>query len=688
MQVIMEVTECQIVPGETARFPFTAPLGEGLPPILEFHIVSDNPNFNPGWAHVIRSTDDTHFPRYVLEIRPANIRHSRYGTYPLCIYWGTPGSYRYGEGRCTLTIKPCVRLTAKPIFKTWPGGMLSLSLENCGGANIDVSVTVSHHGSNWSTGWEFELRTEDGPFEFTETFEPPADGKGGKFELDISAEGISIVRMPIQARRFFIAGKHVAAAAVVLAGAAVGSTLALAGTGPAPTAQSISFTSVPPASPAAGGTYVVKATGGGSGNPVTFTIDSSSTSSACSISGSAVSFGQLGRCVIDANQAGNAIYQAAAQAQQTITAQGGTKIAQSIAFTSIPPASPAAGGTYVVTAAGGGSGNPVTFTIDSSSTSSACSISGSAVSFGQLGRCVIDANQAGNAIYHPAAQAQQTITANGAAKMSQSITFTSVPPASPAAGGTYVVKATGGGSGNPVTFTIDSSSTSSACSISGSAVSFGQLGRCVVDANQAGNAIYHPAAQAQQTITVNGTKIAQSITFTSVPRSEVEYNVTATGGGSGNPVTFSIDPSSTNSACSISGSLVTFGQPGNCVVDANQAGNDKYQAAPQAQQTNTVKAAQLISFPAQPQGSAPGSATLSAKGGGSGNPVVFSVDPSSTPLDPTSKIGVCNVSGTNGTTISYTAAGTCVIDANQAGNDKYQAAPQVQQTIKVSPLIQ
>ena len=88
MQVIMEVTERQIVPGETARFPFTAPSGEGLPPILEFHIISDNPNFNPGWAHVIRSTDDTHSPRYILEIRPTDIRHSRYGTYPLCIYSG------------------------------------------------------------------------------------------------------------------------------------------------------------------------------------------------------------------------------------------------------------------------------------------------------------------------------------------------------------------------------------------------------------------------------------------------------------------------------------------------------------------------------------------------------------------------------------------------------------------------
>lgn len=88
-----------------------------------------------------------------------------------------------------LTIKPCLRLTAKPTFRTWPGGVLALSLENCAGAGIDVSVTISHHGSNWSKGWEFELQTEDGPFEFSETFEPPADGKGERLS-SISAPKI------------------------------------------------------------------------------------------------------------------------------------------------------------------------------------------------------------------------------------------------------------------------------------------------------------------------------------------------------------------------------------------------------------------------------------------------------------------------------------------------------------------
>ena len=78
-----------------------------------------------------------------------------------------------------------------------------MSLENCGGVDIDVSVSVSHHGSSWSKGWEFELETEDGPFEFKETFEPPADGRKGEFELEVSAEGISLIHMPIRPENIF-----------------------------------------------------------------------------------------------------------------------------------------------------------------------------------------------------------------------------------------------------------------------------------------------------------------------------------------------------------------------------------------------------------------------------------------------------------------------------------------------------
>ena len=257
-------------------------------------------------------------------------------------------------------------------------------------------------------------------------------------------------------------------------------------------------------------------------------------------------------------------------------------------------------------------------------------------------------------------------------KPTQLISFTA--PASGTAGGSAALSATGGGSGNPVVFSVDASSGPGTCTVSGSTVTYTAAGSCVVDANQAGNRKNAAAPQVQRTITVNG--ISQSISFTAPASGTAGGSaaLSATGGGSGNPVVFSVGASSGPQVCTVSGSTVTYTAAGSCVVDANQAGNRKYAAAPQVQRTITVrKIPQSISFIAPQAGGVKFWADLSATGGGSGNPVVFSVDRAS-------GLGVCRVSDT---TVTFTAVGSCVIDANQAGNRKYAAAPQVQQTIRV-----
>jgi hypothetical protein len=604
-KIILETAECQVVPGETARFPFVVLTDEDVQSTRDLDVVSDNPDFNREWAHIIGSIDGAAFlRRYILEIRPTHIPRHKYGRYPLFVTWGAPGTPQYIGSPCVLVIKPCVCLKAEPVLAIRPTGKLSLSLENCGDTGVDVTVTLSHHGSSWSRGWEFELGTEDGPFEFSEQFDLPPGARRGEFDVEISAEGIPVARRTIRPRRFFVARKHIAAAALTLAAIAGAITYGFIGTGTGTTLhpQAITFTSALPTGAAAGDTYQVTATGGGSGNPVAFTIDPSSTS-ACSISGATVTFNRAGLCTIDANQAGNASYRPAPQAQQTVTVAAfvgghGGQLVQVITFTSTPPASAAPGDTYRVTATGGGSGIPVTFTIDPSSTS-VCSISGSTVTFNQPGTCLIDANEAGDAKYQPAAQIRQSASDE---KITQKITITSAPPTLVSPKSTYQVTATGGGSDNPVKFSIDPSTTQ-VCSIFGSTVTFLRAGSCVIDANEAGDARYQPAAQAEQTVTV---AVSQVITFTSpAPAGAAPgdtYQVTATGGGSGNPVTLSIDPSST-SVCSISGSssgsTVTFNQAGTCLIDATQAGNADYLAA-QAQQPVTVTA--TSSGPSGPAG--------------------------------------------------------------------------------------
>ena len=92
-----------------------------------------------------------------------------------------------------------------------------------------------------------------------------------------------------------------------------------------------------------------------------------------------------------------------------------------------------------------------------------------------------------------------------------------------------------------------------------------------------------------------------------------------------------------------------------------------------------IFAPQAISFTPPALGIAGQSAALSATGGDSGNPVIFSIDPSS-------GAGVCSVSGVNGTTLSYSQAGTCVIDANQAGKASYAAAPTVTGSVTVDQM--
>ncbi len=94
---------------------------------------------------------------------------------------------------------------------------------------------------------------------------------------------------------------------------------------------------------------------------------------------------------------------------------------------------------------------------------------------------------------------------------------------------------------------------------------------------------------------------------------------------------------------------------------------------------SVVQVPQTITFNAPTLGIAGQSATLSATGGASGNPVVFSVDPSS-------GAGVCSVTGTDGTILDYAQPGTCVIDANQDGSATYAAAATVTASITVDQI--
>ena len=173
------------------------------------------------------------------------------------------------------------------------------------------------------------------------------------------------------------------------------------------------------------------------------------------------------------------------------------------------------------------------------------------------------------------------------AKANQTITFNSLPTKT--FGDTnFNLSATGGGSGNTVTFV---SSNTAVATISGNTVTIVGAGNTNITASQAGNGNYNAASDVMQQLTVN--KANQNITFTSLANKtygDANFNLSATGGGSGNTVTFM---SSNTAVATISGNTVTIVGAGNTNITASQAGNGHYNAASDVMQGLTIDKAAL-----------------------------------------------------------------------------------------------
>jgi hypothetical protein len=305
------------------------------------------------------------------------------------------------------------------------------------------------------------------------------------------------------------------------------------------------------------------------------------------------------------------------------------------------------------------------------------------------GTLIIDGNEVGglvNGIYYDnATPAQLTLTINPA---SQTITFT--PPATPvtfANGLTIPLYATTT-SGQTVVFSVDTNSTATG-TISGNVLTVTGVGggSLIIDANVPSSTDYAAPTTVTQTIAVNPG--IQAIIFTA-PATGIPYltglaiPLSATGGGSGNPVVFTVDASSTGAGTisttvltgGISTAWLTVNSQGTFVIDANQAVSANFQAALQVQQSTTVLASlptQVITF-IPPLTQVVGTPLTNVATASSGLPVTFST---TTPT-------VCTLSGANNATTTFIAAGICTITAAQGGSTAYAAAPLVSQNVIVN----
>jgi hypothetical protein len=409
----------------------------------------------------------------------------------------------------------------------------------------------------------------------------------------------------------------------------------------------------------------------GAGYAVSF---SSATAGVCTITtGGTLTFVTSGSCTIDADQPGDAAVNAATTVSQTFMVNAvvpgaptiGTATAGNTQATVAFTAPTNTGGTtitgYTVTSnpgglTGSGAGAPITvngltngvsYTFTVTATNSAA-LTGAA-------------STASNSIT-PAAPQTITFANPGAQTYGTSPTLTATSD-----------------SGLTPTF---SSSTTGVCTItSGGVLTFVTAGTCTINADQAGDLSYLPAGQVSQSFTVNaavpgaptiGTAIAgdtqASVTFTAPVN---------TGGTSITGYTVTTNPAHVppvNGAASpivITG--LTNGQGYTFTITAeNVAGSGP---ASVASNSVTPKTIQTITFNQPGAQNFGTTSTLIATTDAIGLIPTFT---SSTP-------GVCTI--TSSGLLTFVAAGSCTINADQAGNAGYLAATQVSRTFTVNPVV-
>ena len=206
------------------------------------------------------------------------------------------------------------------------------------------------------------------------------------------------------------------------------------------------------------------------------------------------------------------------------------------------------------------------------------------------GTCTVTFDQGGNSTYNPAPQVTETVTATRA---NQTITFSGAP---------FSAAYNTGFQAHP---TVDSglavslAGTPGVCTVSPNASLLGTFdvtmvagaGTCVLTASQAGDGNYNAAAIVQQNVAAS--QASQTISFDPLGNKtfgDADFTVSATGGASGNAVTFGAAGD-----CTLSGSTVHITGAGDCTVRASQSGIANYAAAHDVPRSFTIdKAASVV----------------------------------------------------------------------------------------------
>lgn len=217
-------------------------------------------------------------------------------------------------------------------------------------------------------------------------------------------------------------------------------------------------------------------------------------------------------------------------------------------------------------------------------------------------------------------------------------------------------------SGLEVSFTV----VSGPITIDGTTVTITGTGLASIRANQAGNIDYNPAASVIQEFTILTS--SQSITFDAIgDKTFGDASFTLSGTAtSGLDLVYTV----VSGPIEITGSEVTITGAGDAEIEATQPGDNNYSAATPVSQMFTInKATQSISFDQL-------------------NDVTLG-EVSSIPLTASSTSGLAisfSVTGPaslSGSDLIPSGVGEVIVTASQPGNDNYEAAADVQQTMQI-----
>ncbi|HEY5849157.1 MAG TPA: DUF4347 domain-containing protein, partial [Lysobacter sp.] len=398
---------------------------------------------------------------------------------------------------------------------------------------------------------------------------------------------------------------------------------------------------------------------------------SSLTTGVCTItSGGALTFVTAGSCTIEADQAGNAAWNAATTVTQTFTVNA------------VVPDAPTIG-----TATAGDTRATVTFTAPASTGGSAIIASGYTVTASPGGATATGSSSpiTVTGLVNGLAYTFSVSATNSAGEGSASAASNSVTPAAPQMitfgnpgtqnfGTTPTLTASSdAGGGYPVSFT---SSTTGVCTITaGGALTFVTIGNCTINANQAGDSSFLAAPQVSQTFTVSAVAPGAPTAATATAgdtQASIAFNAPVfTGGATLTGYTVTSNPGGVIGTGAGSPVIVTGLTNGIqytfTVTATTSAGTGSASAA---SNSITPAAAQTITFinpGSQNFGPAP---TLSA-----------TADSGLTPVFTSSTTGVCTI--TSGGALTFVSVGSCTINADQAGNGSYLPASRVSQTFSV-----